>query len=393
MSAWWQHESLTAEQHTLMMDGIDLSGLARQHGTPLFVYSRSTIERQTKLLRTALAAATPDFRIFYAMKANRNPEVLATVRAAGTGVDTCSPREVALALQHGFAAEEISFNAGMLSSADLATLAAQGIHCTLDSFSALRRYGALVPRGTRVGLRFNPGVRIGYGQGENLRYGNDKFGFEADELEAALHMAETAGLVVDSVHMHLGWGLQEEGATQISAAFVRLAELARCVPSLSIINVGGGLGGRYQEADMPLALTTWSDLIREHLTPLGVTIACEPGTFIVAPAGVLLLEVNTVEQRRGVQWLGVNAGFAIHPMPALYHIPLEIVPLARPLAVPDYTYRVVGHINEVTDVWAKACPLPEMHEMDLLALLPAGAYGTSMSSDHCLRGQACEVTL
>lgn len=394
MSAWWAHDSLTVEQDCLTLDGIDLRELAHQHGTPLFVYSRATIRRQLHALQAALLAATGDFRIFYAMKANRCPGVLDAVRSVeGVGIDTCSPREVGVALQSGFPVEMISFNAGMLSCRDLTAVAAHGVHCTLDSYSALRRYGSLVPRGTPVGLRFNPGVRVGYGDTPVLRYGNDKFGFETDELGEALQVAYASGLVVDSVHMHLGWGMQEEAAEQVETAFARLAEIARQVPDLRTINIGGGLGGRYQLTDQPLTLSTWSELIRKHLAPVGATIACEPGTFVVAPSGVLLLEVNTVERRRGIHWLGVNAGFALSPMPAHYGIPLEIVPLRRPHLAPMQSYRVVGHINETTDVWAKECLLPEMQELDLLALLPAGAYSTSMSSDHCLRGQPTELVI
>lgn len=394
MSAWWAHDSFAMVQGCLALDGVDLKELAQQHGTPLFVYSRATIRRQLHALQMALSSATDEFKIFYAMKANRCPGVLAAVRSVdGVGIDACSPREVGLALQSGFPKEMISFNAGMLSCRDLTAIASHGVHCTLDSYSALRRYGSLVARGAPVSLRFNPGVRVGYGEVPVLRYGNDKFGFEIDEMDEALRVAYASGLVVDGVHMHLGWGLQEHAADQVESAFARLAEIARRVPDLRTINVGGGLGGRYQVTDEPLTLSTWSNLIRKHLAPLGATIACEPGTFVVAPAGVLLLEVNTVERRRGVHWLGVNAGFAITPMPAHYSIPLEIVPLHNPQALPMQNYRVVGHINETTDVWSKECPLPEMRELDLLALLPAGAYCTSMSSDHCLRGQPSEVVI
>lgn len=394
MSEWWVHDSLTIDPEGLALDGVSLNALARQHGTPLFVYSRATIQRQLRALQQTLAEATDDFVVYYAMKANRHPGVLeAVLSVPGVGLDTCSPREVALALNMDLPAQRISFNAGMLSCRDLAQIAEAGVHCTLDSYSALRRYGSLVPPGTPVALRFNPGVRVGYGQGANLRYGNDKFGFEAEEIEEALRVAAASGLVVDGVHMHLGWGLQEDAVALVQEAFARLAWIAGHVPHLRTINIGGGLGGRYQAADIPLELATWGGLIRTYLAPLGATIACEPGTFVVGPAGVLITEVNTVEQRRGIHWLGVNAGFALDPMPALYGVPVEIVPLCRPQTASVQTYRVVGHINETTDVWARECVLPEVRELDLLAFLPAGAYCTSMSSDHCLRGQANEIVL
>jgi diaminopimelate decarboxylase len=174
---------------------------------------------------------------------------------------------------------------------------------------------------------------------------------------------------------------------------VRLAAVAQQIPSLTTVNIGGGLGGRFRAADHPLGLSTWSALLRRHLAPLAVTVACEPGTFVAAPAGVLLVQVNTVEERRGKRWIGVDAGYAINPCPALYDIPIEIVPLRQPLAQAVRVCHVAGHINESYDIWAHDYPMPDVREGDLLALLPAGAYGASMASDHCLRGQAQEIVL
>lgn len=122
---WWQHESLTAGHLFLEMDGVPLAELAQQQGTPLYVYSRATIQRQLHRLLATLASTTEHFAVFYAMKANRFPGVLQAVRdVPGAGVDTCSPREVDAALAAGFPPELISFNAGMLSSRDLAHVAA-----------------------------------------------------------------------------------------------------------------------------------------------------------------------------------------------------------------------------------------------------------------------------
>ena len=394
MPTWWEHESLRVHGERLWMDGVALEDVAREHGTPLYVYSRSTVRRQLRRLEDALARVTDRYRIFYAMKANRCPGVLGAVREVpGVGVDTCSPREVDHALAHGFTPEELSFNAGMLSDRDLAHVAGRGVYCTLDSFSALRRYGARVPAGTRVGLRFDPGITTGYGGGAVTAYGGGKFGFEPADCGQALEAAAAAGLRVDSVHMHIGWGLSEEALPQVEAAFARLAALGRQVPGLRAVNVGGGLGGRFQARDRPLPLEAWSDALARHLAPLDVELVCEPGTFVVAPAGVLLVEVNTVEERRGTRWVGIDAGHALNPCPALYDIPLEVVPLRAPLAPPVHPCTVAGHINEAVDVWARSRPLPDVREGALLALLPTGAYGASMASDHCLRGGVKEVVL
>ena len=211
IASWWQTESLGIENNTLTMDGAVLHEIARQYGTPLYVYSRPTVRRQLATLARLLEQVTGSHRLYYAMKANRCPEILATVRdTPGVGIDTCSPREVATALASGFTPAEISFNAGMLSNRDLAFVAETSVHCTLDSFSALRRYGERVAPGTPVGLRFDSGVTASYGQHPKMVYGKSKFGFEVEECGDALAAAESAGLVIDAVAMHIGWGLPQE---------------------------------------------------------------------------------------------------------------------------------------------------------------------------------------
>lgn len=392
MAQWWETPSLRASNEGLQLDGYTLSDLAIQHGTPLYVYSRATIQRRLQQLQETLSAAVNHTKIYYAMKANRHTDVLRTMLdMPGVGIDTCSPQEVERALAHGFLPEDISFNAGMLSNHDLEMLAAMGVHCTLDSFSALRRYGALVPQGTAVGLRFDPGVRASYRHNPRTTYGVAKFGFEPTACDEAVQAATQAGLVVDSIHMHIGWGIPEEAAPLMDEAFGRLAELTQRIPGLRQVNIGGGLGGRFQESDQPLHLQTWGELIQRHFAKLDLTIACEPGTFVVAAAGVLLLEVNTVETRRNINWIGVNGGFPLNPCPALYDIPLAVVSVSQSDAPYQERYHVAGHINEAGDIWVRNQMLPAVQEGDLLAFVPAGAYGSSMASNHCMRGSFHEL--
>lgn len=384
---WWQSASLRPGPGGLRLDGEPLADLARERGTPLFVYSGPTLRRQVRTLEAALRAVGVQPRIFYAMKANRSPLVLSVLRALpGLGLDLCSPSEVDWALAQGFSVEELSFNAGMLSDADLDRLAASGVRCTLDSFSSLRRYGQRVPGGTPVHLRFDPAVAVGYQARQHLAYGRSKFGFEPEALPEVLDAARAAGLVVEGIHGHLGWGLQEAHAEEVQRAFANLAGLARRIPGLRQVNVGGGLGARFRAEDQPLSPRRWAEAIGRQLGPLGLPVACEPGTFVAAEAGVLLVTVNTVERRRGRTWVGVDAGHAINPCPALYGIPIEVIDAERPLEPPDGEYAVVGHINEAGDVWSLGAALPAPREGSVLALLPAGAYTTSMASRHCLRG-------
>jgi diaminopimelate decarboxylase len=368
--------------------------LAAAHGTPLYLYDSGRIREQVRTLRAALARTARPFRIHYAMKANRFGPVLQTLRAeGGVGIDACSPREVAQARAAGFAPSEISVTASMPSNRDLEAFASEGVHVNLDSLSAIRRYAARAPRGTRIGLRLDPGAEVGYGDDPKLTYGNSKFGLPEEIIEAAAATAHAAGLIVDTLHVHCGWGLQRESLPAVRGIFASLARLARRLPGVEVVNVGGGLGARRRAEDAPLSLDAWATAIADEIAPTGVTVACEPGTLLVDQAGLLVVEVNTVEEKAGQVWLGVDAGHNVNVYAAHYGLPIEIVHVARPLAAGDQRYSVAGNINESNDVFGRNVGLPRVEEGDLLALLPAGAYGSSMASDHCLRGWAKEVLL
>lgn len=385
MSApWWADGGPTPDDE-LRLDGASLSELARAHGTPLYVVSRRLALAQVERLREAL----PGARIHYAMKANRCRALLDALRPACLA-DACSPREVALALEVGWPREDISFTAGNLSDRDLDALIAMGVHVNLDARSAIRRYAARGGRGP-IGLRVDPGVVVGYGHDPKVTYGNTKFGFLAEDVPEAAALAASLDLEVDTLHCHAGWGLQEPDAARMDEAFARLASLARALPTVRVVNVGGGLGARQRAEDAPLALGTWAASVRRHLGAWQV--ACEPGTWVVARAGVLLAEVVQVERKGDVTWVGLDAGHNVNVYAAHYGIPMEIVPVARPNAACDTTVHVAGNLNEAGDVFARDRRLPALAEGELVALLPAGAYGATMASDHCLRGGVSEIAV
>lgn len=376
------------------MAGRSVREVASDTGTPVYLYDLAVVRARIAALRRALASTGAPGRIYYAMKANRFGPLLAAVRGEGdVGIDACSPREVALARSAGFRPDEISVTGPMLSSRDLDALATEGVHVNLDSFSAIRRYAERVPRSTRIGLRLDSGVRVGYMGDGRLTYGRGKMGLAAENLPRAAAAASAAGLVVDTLHVHCGWGLQAEDLPAVSEVFATMAELARTLPTVEVLNVGGGLGVRRRDSDRPLALEAWAAAIAHHLVPLGRCVACEPGTFIADDAGILVVEVNTVEEKGGVSWVGVDAGHPVNMLPALYDLPVEVIHVGRPGAPPEGRYSIAGNIGESNDVFATDCPLPRVHEGDLLAFYPAGAYGATMASDHCLRGCPAEVAL
>jgi diaminopimelate decarboxylase len=389
---WWLGGALEVDERGLLWEGLPVSEWASKERTPLYLYSGATIRLRLSELKGALDATGSQRRISYAMKANRFPGVLQIIREEGdVGVDCCSPRELARARECGFRPEEITITTSWQSDRDLRAYAAAGVHVNLDSLSALRRWAAIPGARREVGFRLDPEASAGWWGNERLSYGNSKFGFVGSAVHEALALAKKLDIAVTELHVHMGWGLQANTAATLDSVFARLAELAAELPQVETINVGGGLGWRQQAQDAPLSPETWSKLLTRRLGPLGRRIACEPGTYVTASAGILLVEVNSLEWRRGMPWIGVDAGHNVNGYAANYGIPHALIHGRAPLAEPDRSYVVAGNINEAIDVFSRGVSLPTVEEGDLLAFFPAGAYGASMASDHCMRGGVREV--
>ena len=396
---WWERTDLRYRRGRLHLGTHDLANLARSAGTgtPVYAYHAPRIAANFRRLRRALAAAVRQSRVFYAMKSNRFVPVLGVLRGAGAGVDVCSPEELLLARQCGFREDQISFTGTSLSEDDARVLARHpGVILNCDSLASLRRIARLAP-GRSVGLRINPGLGLGYRSNRLLRYaGGDvtKFGIYAEQFPVALALAREAGLRVNGLHFHTGCGFLTPQLPVLDRIFARVRDFIRQAPPLDYVNLGGGLGIPLTASDAPLDLARWSAVVRKHFGRDRFTVCVEPGDYLVKDSGVLLLEVNTVEEKAGTRFVGVNGGFNIHIEPAFYELPLEPVPVvAAAASAPTRRVTIAGNINEALDIWARNVRLPRLAEGDVLAFLNAGGYGTAMSSQHCLRGAFREYLL
>ena len=389
---WWLGGSLAVGVAGLEMAGHSVAALAAELDVPLYLYDATRVRGQVAELRAALAPFR-EARICYAMKANRFGPLLNLMRREGVDIDACSPREVAAARGAGFVAAQISVTASSLSDADLRAFAAAGVHVTFDHAPTLLRYARLVHRGTHIGLRIDPGVHVGYGVNSRTDYGDSRLGLAPADADAALAAARDAGLVVDTLHMHLGWGMRGQDEAGFRRALGVLADIAPRVADLRCINVGGGLGGRLRQGDDPLRAERWAAAIADVFGHDGPAIACELGTYLVAGAGILVAQVTTTWTKNGERWAGLNVGQAANVYAVHYGLELEFVVADRPLAAATERVSIGGNINESGDVFARQRLLPPLAEGDRVAILPAGAYGSSMASDHCLRGAFSERLL
>jgi diaminopimelate decarboxylase len=237
-------------------------------------------------------------------------------------------------------------------------------------------------------LRINPGVGAYSSRLTASGSKPTKFGIYPDQFEKALELARSHELQVRGLHFHIGSGWLHDELPVFHEAVGRAAEMARQVPGIETVNVGGGIGVRLIESHRAPDLDAYAAGLAEHLGPLGVTVVCEPGDFAVRDCGIFLVETVGVDEKGGTTFVGVNAGFNAYCIPALYLDPQQVVLCRAADAPATTTYTVAGHINEAKDLFAEECELPEVREEDVLALLNAGGYGPSMASEHCSRPHA-----
>ena len=323
---FWLRDGLEIADGRLVIAGRDAERLARSHGTPLYVYDLDRIADKVRDLRETLDAAGLDALVRFAVKANHHPDVLEVIRDLGAGIDASSPGEVELALEEGFAPGAISFTGTNLTDRDMQAVIDREVHMNVDLLSQLRRYGRLAP-GTAVGLRVNPRAGGAYsGSGETLYSGErpTKFGIYEEQLDEALAIAEEYDLAIDVVHMHVGDGFLDDGlegfeeAVEVAAEIVGNLVDAGC--PIREVNTGGGLGLPQAPGEQPLDLEAYAGILARHLDRLGVTVSCEPGDYLVKDSAVLLCEVVTVEDRLGVVFVGLNAGWNVMPDKFIYGV-------------------------------------------------------------------------
>ena len=396
---WWERGDLRYNENRLQLAGCDLASFADEAEMPLFVYSLARIEEKLDLLRDALNATGCDNRIFYAMKANRFTPILQMMANSGKcGVDICSPNEMQLALECGFRPGHISFTGTGVTNRDLDRLCAHsGIMINCDTIGMIRRIGEREP-GRSIGIRVNPAMGTGYGGSELLTYSGSrttKFGIYREQWAEALEVAKAYGLKVETLHFHVGCGYLNRELESWAEAMRAACAFMTDLPDLKTVNVGGGLGLPHRKQDEALDLSRWCSILRSQFAGKGVAIAAEPGDFLVKDAGVLILSVTDVETKRDTLFIGVNGGFNLHPEPAFYDLPCE--PAAchlRSRGADDWKRATIaGNINEALDLWGKDILFPPMEEGDFLALINAGGYGSSMSSNHCMRGDFTEIAI
>jgi diaminopimelate decarboxylase len=370
--------------------------LARDHGTPLFVYDRRRFVENAERLGAALDRAGLRRRLRFALKAHPDPRVLQVLRPL-MGVDACSPGEVVRAIECGWPAAEVSVTATNLSDRDLDVILDHDVHLNLDAISQIERLGRrIATRGLPrrpIGIRINPGAGAGYN--EKLAYSGvrpTKFGIYEDRIDEAVAVAARHGLPIDTVHVHAGSGWLADGLPAFEAALARVVTIARRLLAdghpIVEINVGGGLGVPARAEESQIDLDAYAAAIARQIAGLDVFVGCEPGDYIAKDTAILLAEIVTIEERAGTTFVGLDVGWNVNCSHFIYRYAQELVVCRAADAPRTERVTVAGHINEAGDLFAEDYDLPPVAEGDIVALLNAGGYHEAMSSTHCLRPHA-----
>ena len=382
--------------------GLSVSELAREFGTPTFVYDADTICQRLEDL-----AAFDHVR--YAQKACSNLAVLDLIRRGGALVDTVSAAEIRRALAAGYPIQgdppPIVYTADIFDAESLDLVVQRGIHVNCGSADMIDQYGAGVDGG-RITLRLNPGFGHGLSQKTNTGGPQSKHGIWHEHLPDCMARAENCGLSVTGLHMHIGSGTDLEHLSQVCAAMGKAAMVAGS--SIRSISAGGGLPVPYCQEDAPVDLdayfTRW-DATRKRLEQAfghPVSLEIEPGRYVVAESGFLIAEIRAVKRQGDNTFYLLDAGFNNLARPVLYgaYHPMSIVPADGHMQRAEQDVIVGGPLCESGDIFTQEeggfvnwRRLPAAVVGELLVIECAGAYGFVMGSNYNSRPLAAEVLI
>jgi len=385
----------------LSIGGADAVELAEKYGTPLYVIDEMKIRNNYRMLYEAFSDQYNDFKIFYACKANTNLAVMRILEQIGSGIDAVSPGEIYTALLVGFDPEKVIYTGNNVTDEELKYAVESGVIINLDSISSLKRLSKLTdPEKVKISFRINP--KVGAGHHEHCITGGElsKFGVMEEEAADVYILTQDLGFTPIGIHTHIGSGILDPEPFMLAAR--TLMDVAGRVKEeaglkFEFIDFGGGLGIPYTPDEKKLDLEKFSKkivkLYKDKLNEYSMgkpTMCIEPGRYIVGDTSTLLTKVNTIKQSYR-KFAGVDAGFNTLLRPSMYGSYHHIVAANKPDAENVQNIDIAGNVCESGDLFARDRLMPELEEGDILAILNAGAYAFSMSSQYNSRPRAMEV--
>ncbi|MEZ5046820.1 MAG: diaminopimelate decarboxylase [Chitinophagaceae bacterium] len=368
-----------------------LLSIAKEYGTPTYVYHREKIESQYKKLTQGFKGYP--VRFFYACKALSNINILRILKQLGAGIDTVSINEVHLALKAGFKPKEILYTPNCVHFSEIEIAKDLGVHINIDNLSILEQFGNTYGNQYPIMIRLNPHIMAGGNMKISTGHIDSKFGISIHQLRHIERVVKTTKLQVEGLHMHTGSEIKDMDVFLRSLDV--LLEAAAHFPGIKYLDLGSGFKVPYQasEKSTPIDLLgkTLIKRIKEHQKSTGqkLEIWFEPGKYLVSEAGFFLTSVNVIKQTPSALFAGLNTGFNHLIRPMFYDAYHEIKNISNPKGV-ERIYTIVGNLCE-TDTFGWDRVLNEIRENDVLVFLNAGAYGFEMSSHFNARNKPAEV--
>src|SRR5208283_957315 len=395
-------EPLEDRKGNLFFEGVSVKELAEKYDTSLYVVSEKRIRDNYNRIYDALVRNYKYVRVYYAAKANSNLTVLKILQSQGAYLDTVSPGEVLMGLISGYTQDRIMFTGTSVRNDELKVLADANITVNVDSQSELDRLLKIAVPPT-LSVRVNPEIGAGHHSHCITAGPGSKFGLTEENALKAYATAKKARVERFGIHMHIGSGILD--VEPYVLAVDKLLSIAKRVHDeigidFEFIDIGGGFGVPYKPEDQEFDLAKFASKVVAPFKGkvaeygLGKPFLCiEPGRYLVCDASILLTTVNTVKVTPSKKFVEVDAGFNTLVRPTMYGSYHPIL-VSNKLALADKeTFDVVGPICESGDALAKDRELPVIEECDILAVLNAGAYGFSMSSQYNARPRAAEVLI
>lgn len=396
---WKIQDHLTNKNGVLHIGGVNTIKLASKYDTPLFVTDEKRIQKNYNSLYNAFSKYCDKFQINYAVKANNNLAILRILRKLNSGADCSCPEEIFLAKKAGFSSSSIIYTGNYNSKPELEFALKSKVNINIDNLSLLHNLFD-IGKPNFISFRVNPGVGKGGYRGLTLGGSKSKFGVSIRDAKKGFKLSKENNVKRFGLHMMTGSAILDNSYFKtITNKILDIAEdISETVGiKFDFINIGGGLGIPYNPNQKPLNINKIGmeigKLFSNRLNNSNIgkpSLMMEPGRYVVGDSTILLSRVHSIKKTTKT-FVGIDAGMNTLLRPALYDAYHQIYVANNLNSRTMETVNVCGQVCENTDIIAKNRKLVKIREGDTLAILNAGAYGFSMSSQYNSRPRAAEV--
>jgi len=373
------------------MNNNDLLNIAKTYGDPVYVYDSEKIISQFNRLTSAFKGVK-NLKLNYAAKALSNITILKLMNSLGSGLDTVSIQEVELGLLAGFKPDNIIFTPNGVSLEEIEEAAELGVRINIDNLSILEQFGSKYPK-VPVCIRINPHVMAGGNTNISVGHIDSKFGISIHQIPHLLRIVELTKMNINGIHMHTGSDILDIEVFLYASEI--LFETANNFKNLDFIDFGSGFKVPYKDGDIETNIEELGKKLTEKFNTFcasygkELTLAFEPGKFLVSESGYFLAKVNVVKQTTSTVFASIDSGFNHLIRPMFYGSYHGIENISNPKGRECY-YSVVGYICE-TDTFASNRRINEISEGDILSFKNSGAYCFTMASNYNSRFRPPEV--